>query len=317
MSKSKNKPTPNPNRPRSKNNPDGKRNDPHIDWPTYNEGRRSEGRRYTEWLPKVADKAREIMCIPQGERDWCVSAILVSLVKSEEDLSYWGLVKHFDKHPGDLERCELPRPYSRSLYQLRVSEIEPKIQQKIITWMAGDDAVHGTKVVDSSGYSIARYVDWYNAKYGKISVGLFAKLHLIHTPHGRICAAMVTPGEDNDSPYLREMIGMMPPGSGDVLCDSAYGGVENCNAIRDSGRRPIIDPKSDAIPHGFNAKAEMLRFRDEHPGTFYGILRTRNNIESVFSSMKERFGGVVRALKTHTQAVELLSMCICYNMTFA
>ena len=61
----------------------------------------------------------------------------------------------------------------------------------------------------------------------------------------------------------------------------------------------------------------MLRFRDEHPGTFYGILRIRNNVESVFSSMKERFGGVVRALKTHTQAVELLSMCICYNMTFA
>ena len=59
------------------------------------------------------------------------------------------------------------------------------------------------KVVDSSGCSIARYVDWYNAKYCKISARLLAKLHLIHTPHGRICAAMVTPGEANDSPYLR------------------------------------------------------------------------------------------------------------------
>ena len=28
--------------------------------------------------------------------------------------------------------------------------------------------------------------------------------------------------------------------------------------------------------------------------------------------MNERFGGVVRALKPHTQAVELLSMCICH-----
>ena len=108
---------------------------------------------------------------------------------------------------------------------------------------------------------------------------LFAKLHLIHAPHGRICAAMVTPGVANDSPYLRKMIDMMPPGSGDVLGDSAYGGIKNCNAIRDSGRRPIIDPKSDATPHGFNAKAEMLRFRDEHPGTFYGILRIRNNVK--------------------------------------
>ena len=83
---------------------------------------------------------------------------------------------------------------------------------------------------------------------------------------------------------------MMPPGSGDVLGDSAYGGVKNCNAIRDSGRRPIIEPKSDASPHWFNAKAEMPKFRDEHSGTFYGIPRIRNNIKSVFSSM-ERFGG--------------------------
>lgn len=94
------------------------------------------------------------------------------------------------------------------------------------------------------------------------------------------------------------MIGMMPPGSGDVLGDSAYGGIENCNAIRDSGRRPIIDFKSNITLHGFNSRVEMLRFRDEHPGSFYGILRTRNNVESVFSSMW-RFGGVVRPQDVH------------------
>ena len=108
---------------------------------------------------------------------------------------------------------------------------------------------------------------------------LFAKLHLIHAPHGMICAAMVTPGVANDSPYLRKMIDMMPPGSGDVLGDAAYGGVKNCNAIRDSGRRPVIDPKSNAVPKGLNARAEMLRFRDEHPRTFHNILRIRNNVK--------------------------------------
>lgn len=69
MNKNTNKTIPDPNRPRSKNNQDGKRNDPHIDWPIYNEGRRSEGQRYTKWMPMVADKARHIMCIPQGGRD--------------------------------------------------------------------------------------------------------------------------------------------------------------------------------------------------------------------------------------------------------
>ena len=94
----------------------------------------------------------------------------------------------------------------------------------------------------------------------------FAKMHLIHTPQGKVCAAMVTPGKANDSPYLRKMIEMMPEGSGDVLgrC-GVRGGVKNCNAIRDSGRRAVIDVKSNATPKGLNARAEMLRFREEHP----------------------------------------------------
>ena len=242
--------------------------------------------------------------------------MLVALVKSEEGLSYWGLVKHFDKHPGDPKRCELGRPYSKSWY-LRVSEIDPAVQHEMILWMAGDDAVRGTKVVDSAEFSIARYADWYNAKYGKISVKKFAKLHIIQTPHDKICSAMVTPGRANDSPYLRAMIAMMSRGSGYVLADAQYGRMENCQAVQDSGRRPVIEPKSGYEIKGFNARAEMLRFLEKHPGTFHKLLRKRNNVESVFSSMKERFRGVVRAVRTNTQTVELLSTCICYNMTFA
>ena len=82
MSKNTNETMPNPNRPRSENNLDGKRSDPHIDWSVYDEGRRSEGQRYAKRMPMVADKAREIMCIPQSERDWQVSAILATPARS-------------------------------------------------------------------------------------------------------------------------------------------------------------------------------------------------------------------------------------------
>ena len=111
-------------------------------------------------------------------------------MKFEEGLSYWGLVNHFDKHPGDLKRCELDRPHGKSWYRLRISQIDTAILHKMILWMAGDDAARGTKIVDSSGFSIARYADWYNAKYGKISARKFAKLHIMQTLHGKICAAM-------------------------------------------------------------------------------------------------------------------------------
>ena len=307
----------NPNRARSKNNLDGKRNDPNIDWSEYNKGRDSEGDNYVKGLGRIADKVHSIMGNAPGTRDKRVSAILVAIIKSEEDLSFWGLVKHFRKHPEDLKRCELTREYSKSTYHRWIENIDPEVQQKIITWLAGDDAVHSTLVSDSSGFSVAKLIEWQHAKYGKLSVSDFAKLHLIQTLHGRICAATVTSGKDNDSPYLRQMIEMLPKGSGYVIADAMYGGKKNCNAIRDSGRTPIIEPKSGYKIKGFGARAEMLRFFEEHPRTFYKILRLRNNVESAFSSIKARFNGMVRALKEHTQTVELLSKCICYNLIFA
>ena len=182
--------------------------------------------------------------------------------------------------------------------------------------MAGEDAVHGTKIADSSGYSIARYIERQNAKYGKLSVHDFAKLHVIRTLHDKICAVMATPGHANDSPYLKKVIGMMPGGSGNVLGDAAYGGVKNCNAIRDSGRRPIMDPKSNAVTKGSNARADMLGFRDEQPRTFHNILRARNSVESVFSSMK---GGSAEWLGPSSRTPRPLNCClcgICYNMIF-
>ena len=112
--------------------------------------------------------------------------------------------------------------------------------------MCGDSIKHDTLLVDSSGFSISECSDWMNAKYCKISVRLFAKLHIIHALRGMICAATVTPGNCNDSPQLRYMVEVLPEGNGDVLADTAYGGIKNCNAIRDSGRRAIINPKSNA-----------------------------------------------------------------------
>ena len=143
---------------------------------------------------------------------------------------------------------------------------------------------------------------------------LFAKLHVLQSKHGRICAAAVSKGTANDSPYLRMMISAMPPGCGVAAADAAYGGKKNCGAVRDSGRKPAIQPKKNYSILGSGARAEMLQFCEEHPRTFHNTLRDRNNVENGFSVMKERFGAMVRALTGRTQSIEMLSMVICFNM---
>ncbi len=83
------------------------------------------------------------------------------------------------------------------------------------------------------------------------------------------------------------MLTRMPRGSGDVLADSQHGRVKNCQTVRDSGRRAVIDPRTDYKIDGEDARAGALGFLKEHPGTFHKLLRKRNNVESVFSSVKK------------------------------
>ena len=66
------------------------------------------------------------------------------------------MIKHFGRHPDDLERCGLSGPYCGSWYRLRVSGMDPAVLQKIITKMAGGDAVHGTPLAGSGGFQHGR-----------------------------------------------------------------------------------------------------------------------------------------------------------------
>lgn len=99
---------------------------------------------------------------------------------------------------------------------------------------------------------------------------LFAKPRIAHALHGKTCAAVVAPGRANDSPHLGEMLAMMPRGSDDVLGDVQCGGLGNCQAIKGSVCRHITETKSSDATSGFNAKVEMLKFREERPDTFHG-----------------------------------------------
>ena len=67
-------------------------------------------------MRRIADMARKELDIEDGVRDRRVSAILASIIKSENQLSYWGLVNHFAKYSSDVELCELKRHYKKSWY---------------------------------------------------------------------------------------------------------------------------------------------------------------------------------------------------------
>ena len=76
------------NRPKSKNNPNEKQNDLKVGWKEYNMRRQAEGVNRNDNMRRIADVARKKLGIEDSVRDRRVSAILASIVKSENQLIY-------------------------------------------------------------------------------------------------------------------------------------------------------------------------------------------------------------------------------------
>ncbi|MDE0266159.1 MAG: hypothetical protein OXK17_03935 [Thaumarchaeota archaeon] len=258
------------NRPKSKNNPNGKAGKVKVDWHEYNERRKAEGLNRNGWMSCIADKARGPMGIDAGVLDRRVSAILVSIVKSETKSSYWGLVSHFQKHPDDLEACELKKAYGKSRYHLRVSEIDPAVLQKIVAWMGADDA-DGTLLTDTSGFSVPARRERMDAKYGGPGVRMFDKMAMLQSLHGMICPVGTMDGGANDSPSPGRLLQFPPP----VDRRRRAGGLRVCQQAGLLRGRPVR-PDARHEPKIKRRRPGVWRVREDAalpPGSPADVLR--------------------------------------------
>ena len=186
--------------------------------------------------------------------------------------------------------------------------------QGVIGILAGD-AARGSLLGDSSEFSIMQYEDLEDAKRGIISRRRFVKLHVLTDARGKkIVSCEVTKGTAHDSPWFRRIFARVLGGAGCVMLDAAYDAYENYRVIRDSGRRPVIDPHKDHTLKGYNPRAEMLRWRQENPEKFERTYHRRSLVESVLPSLKARFGAVVVAKTLPLRRLQLILRSICYNL---
>ena len=280
----------------------------------YEMRRSGEGKRVINGIRSLTTTLYEIFK-PKSDKDRREISYLICLMDKEfRGNSYREHVSYLEANPGSLHVCGLKAVPSKSCLHAAAKKMAEKqeILMEVIQRQAGSDA-HASLLGDASGFSINIYADWEDAKKGIIPRRQFVKLHILVAPHGRIAACMVTPGTAHDSPIFREMFARVPDGDGHVMLDSAYDARANCNMIYDRGREPVIWPRRNHIAKGFNPRAEMLRwFRRDQEG-FEKVYHQRSLVESVFSSMKERFGSVVAAKTLPMQRLQVILRSICYN----
>lgn len=126
----------------------------------------------------------------------------------------------------------------------------------------------------------------------------------------------VTKGTAGDAPMGKKLLGRRERGPGDTTLDSAYMNRITCNLIKELGRTPYIWPKKNTVNNakGSQAWARMVRLFENDPEEFKRHYHARSTVESVFNSIKTRYGNALRCTNRIAQRREIGLRVICHNI---
>jgi len=171
--------------------------------------------------------------------------------------------------------------------------------------------------IDSSGFTTKESSKWYDIRIGKENQKKdYLKLHLLaDVDSGQLLDARMTTSEKHDSPIGKTML-KRNWGIATVSGDKAYFSREACTIIASKNADPYLKPKENAKrqERGHPAYWQMMRDREKNPGDWEEAYHVRSFVESVFSSIKKRFGKALSSIKQRLKKRELLLKAICYNI---
>ena len=139
------------------------------------------------------------------------------------------------------------------------------------------------------------------------------KHHVLFALNGCMVASAVTDGDCDDSPMLARLAKTAPCGGGYLLAEHKYCCKENCKAVLCICPLPSIRPPKSHTGCGLGVWSDMIRWEKNNPGSFYKKFGMRNLVESVLSSLKDRFRNGVRSVTLRMQMRKLALRSIYHN----
>jgi transposase len=174
-----------------------------------------------------------------------------------------------------------------------------------------------TIAVDSTGFSTHQSSTWYEIRIARQgSRRDCIKLHIsvdVHT--GVVHSFTITRWNRHDSREFGRLIKHLPELE-KVLGDAAYSSRANCQLVADKHGTPYLSFRRDAArrPHGSLAYVISFRARNVDPERWLAVYHLRSIVESVFSSMKRRWGSFLQSRKRWMQKRELALKVFAYDV---
>lgn len=182
-------------------------------------------------------------------------------------------------------------------------------------------AVEEHFAADASGFSTTTFAQWHSHKYGaETRVNQWVKAHvMVGVKTHVVTSAQVTAGTEHDSPQFRPMLGATVA-SGfcpkEASADKGYLSDANVCAIEAVGAAPLVPMKVNSVATGHSEAWRRLHLYFElQREEFLSKYHLRSNVESVFSSVKRKFGASVRSKLPAAQHNEVLCKLIAHNLS--
>jgi len=174
-----------------------------------------------------------------------------------------------------------------------------------------------TIATDSSGWSLHQSSVWYDLRIERHgSRRDCLKLHIsvdVHT--GVVHRFIVTQWNRHDSREFARLLENLPEVD-KVLGDSAYSSRANCQLVTDKGGTPYLCFRVNATSRSRGKPGWTVSFRawKRDPAGWLDVYHLRSIVESVFSSMKRRWGSFLQSRKRWMQKRELALKVFAYNV---
>lgn len=287
-------------------------------WPAYNLAQREERRRFRVLLAELCAglsepprKATGRPPIPLADRLFAVCCKVYGTLSSRRSGS------DLDDAADDGLLSGRLHPNKCNIF-LESADITPHLHSLIAQSSAPLRAVETEFAVDSSGFSVSKFVRWFDEKYGRERSGKdWIKVHLACGVKTNIVTAAAIYGRDtNDCPILPELVKATAERFTlrEVSADKGYLSAENVEAIAALGAEAFIAPKSNTTGAAGGLFEKMVLYYLYRKEEFLAHYHKRSNAESTFSMIKRKFGDNVRSRTDTAKVNEALAKVVCHNL---
>jgi transposase len=171
--------------------------------------------------------------------------------------------------------------------------------------------------VDSTGFRTGNSSIWYDIRIRRENTKRDCiKLHIsMNVDTGIIYWFTITPSKRHDSPEFNTLLKHLPK-LGDVYGDKGYCSRKNCQIVADKRGTPYLYFKDNATNKAKGKPAWIISIRSykKDKQRWLDTYHARSIVESVFSSIKRRWGSFLRSRRKWMQKKELSLKVLSYNI---